>query len=80
MSGLSGGGNGGPTNAEFESEKFEYNTASKPIIFIDTGAFNYFETDVNSDDPSFVMNGTINAIEQVNPLTNANATGANPHV
>lgn len=69
---------GGPTNAGFESGDFAYNTASRPITFNDTGAFNYFETDVNSDDPSFVMNGTINAIDQVNPLSNANATGANP--
>lgn len=69
---------GGPTNAGFESGDFVYNTASKPIMFNDTGTFNYFETDVNSDDPSFVMNGTINAIDQVNPLTNANATSVNP--
>lgn len=69
---------GKSTNSEFESGEFVYNTASKPITFNDTGTYNYFETDVNNDDPSFVMNGTINAIDQVNPLINANATAVNP--
>lgn len=67
---------GGPANSESESGDFTYNTASRPIRFNDTGAFDYFETDVNSDDPSFVMNGTINIINQANPLTNSNSTGA----
>lgn len=34
------------------------------------------ETDANSDDPSFVMNGTIDVVNQGNQLTNPNATGA----
>jgi len=42
-----------------EVQDFALNTASQPITFNDTGTFNYFEADVNSDDPSFVMNGTI---------------------
>lgn len=58
----------------FESGDISYNTASKPITFNDTGTFNYFEADVNSDDPSFVMNGTINVINQVESLSNTNAT------
>jgi plastocyanin len=58
----------------FESGDFSYNTASNPITFNDTGTFNYFEADVNSDDPSFVMNGTINVINQVESLSNTNAT------
>lgn len=61
-------------NSPIESGDFSYNTASKPIIFNDTGTFNYFEADVNSDDPSFVMNGTINVINQVDSLSNTNAT------
>jgi plastocyanin len=69
---------GKSTSPEFESVDFTFNTASKPITFNDTGSFNYFETDVNNNDPSFVMNGTINAVDQVNPLSNSNATGANP--
>ena len=60
---------GNSNTAEFKSEDFTYNTASKPIKFNDTGTFNYFETDVNNDDPNFVMNGTIDVIDQANPLT-----------
>jgi plastocyanin len=63
------------TNAGFESGDFIYNTASKPIKFNNTGTFNFFEADVNSDDPSFVMNGTISVINQANTLNGgANAT------
>ena len=69
---------GGPTNAGFESGDFAYDTASKPITFNDTGTFNFIETDVNDNDPSFVMNGTINTMNQVYPLNNANATGVIP--
>jgi plastocyanin len=56
------------TNAGFESGDFIYNTGSKPIKFNNTGIFNFFEADVNSDAPSFVMNGTINVINQANTL------------
>ena len=62
-------------NAGFESGDFTYNTASKPITFNDTGTFNYFETDVNNDDPSFVMNGTITVINQPESLTSSPASG-----
>lgn len=61
-------------NSAIESGDFSYNTVSKPITFNDTGTFNYFEADVNSDDPSFVMNGTISVINQVESLSNNNAT------
>jgi hypothetical protein len=67
---------GESTNPGFESGDFTYNTASRPITFNDTGAFDYFETDVNDNDPSFVMNGTINVIDQVNSLTDTSASGA----
>ena len=67
---------GEPTNPGFESGDFSYNTASRPITFNDTGDFDYFEADVNSDDPSFVMNGTINVINQANSLTDTNSSGA----
>lgn len=64
----------GSTNAGFESGDFTFNTASRSITFNDTGTFNYLEADVNNNDPSFVMNGTINVINQVNALTATNAT------
>jgi plastocyanin len=61
-----------------ESGDFAYNTASRPITFNDTGTIDYFETDVNSDDPSFVMNGTLNVVDQASSLaggTDAAAAG-----
>ena len=30
----------------------------------DTGTFSYYETDVNEEDTDFVMNGTIDVIDQ----------------
>lgn len=65
-----------PTNPGFESGDFTYNTASRPITFNDTGDFDYYESDVNDNDPGFVMNGTINVVDQVNLLTDADASGA----
>ncbi|HZD35463.1 MAG TPA: hypothetical protein VE130_09685 [Nitrososphaeraceae archaeon] len=68
---------GDSTNAPvFESGDFEYGTASKPITFNDTGSFNYFETDVNSDDPSFIMNGTITVVNQPESLTSSSTSGS----
>jgi plastocyanin len=65
-----------PTSPRFESADFTYNTASRPITFNDTGAFDYYETDVNDNDPGFVMNGTINVVDQVNSLTDVDASGS----
>ena len=66
----------GSTNAGFESGDFVYNTASKPITFNNTGTYNFIETDINDNDPSFVMNGTIDVSNQANSLTLTNATAA----
>lgn len=57
------------SNVVFESGDFAYNTASKFITFNNTGTFGYFEEDVIEDDPIFVMNGTINVVDQLNSLT-----------
>lgn len=51
-----------------EGDSFEYNTATTPITLNDTGTYTYFEKDVNEDDPAFVMNGTINVIDQPESL------------
>ncbi|MGB7663444.1 MAG: hypothetical protein WBL67_11990, partial [Nitrososphaeraceae archaeon] len=67
---------GEPAYAGFESGDFAFNTASRPITFNDTGTFNYLEADVNDNDPNFVMNGTIDVINQANSLTGTNATTA----
>jgi plastocyanin len=57
---------------------FAFNVGSKAVTFNETGTFNYIETDVNNDDPNFVMNGTINVIDQVNSLSSTNATASAP--
>jgi hypothetical protein len=58
-----------PTWVWFESGDFAYDTASKSITFNDTGTFSYFEKDVIEDDPNFVMNGTINVVNQPSSIT-----------
>ncbi len=54
----------GSTNLYFDSGTFAYNTATKPIVMNDTGSYYYSESDVNNEDTNFVMNGTINVIDQ----------------
>jgi plastocyanin len=58
----------GPYAAVFDSGPFEYSTATTPVTFNDTGVYTYFEEDVNEDDPAFVMNGTIDVINQPESL------------
>jgi plastocyanin len=59
----------GISNAVFESRDLPYNTATRSVTFNDTGSFSYFERDVIEDDPNFVMNGTINVVDQPDSLT-----------
>ena len=66
------------TNLYFDSGTFAYNTATKPIIMNDTGSYYYSESDVNNEDSDFVMNGTINVIDQPSSGSDAivsNTTG-----
>ena len=72
----SGGSDSSSTG--FESGDFAYNTPSRSITFNDTGRFNYLEAGVNDNDPNFVMNGTINVINQANSLTGTNTTSGSP--
>ena len=53
-----------PENIISESDDFAFNEASNPIVLNETGTFNYYETDVNEEDTDFVMNGTIEVIDQ----------------
>jgi plastocyanin len=53
-----------PENIIFDSDDFAFNEASNPIVLNDTGTFNYYETDVNNEDTHFVMNGTIEVVDQ----------------
>lgn len=60
----------GSTNLYFDSGTFAYNTATKPIVMNDTGSFYYSESVVNNEDSDFVMNGTINVVDQPSSTSN----------
>ncbi|HZD35549.1 MAG TPA: hypothetical protein VE130_10120 [Nitrososphaeraceae archaeon] len=63
-------------NTIFDSDVFVYNTVSQPVVMNDTGSFVYYEADVNNEDPDYVMNGTINVVDQPNTITTTgNITG-----
>jgi plastocyanin len=51
-------------NVVFDSGVFVFNELSKPVVLNDTGTFNYYEANVNQEDPGFVMNGTITVVAQ----------------
>jgi hypothetical protein len=74
------GSSNGNTNLYFDSGTIAYNTATKPIVMNDTGSYYYSESDVNNENSDFVMNGTINVIEQPGSGSNAivNATTGLP--
>lgn len=65
-----------PAAAVFDSGSFEYNTASTPETFNDTGTYTYYEKDVNEDDPAFVMNGTVTVINQPESLSLSSGDGS----
>jgi hypothetical protein len=53
-------------NIVFDSNVFAYNTASQPVAMNGTGSFGYYEANVNNEDTDYVMNGTINVVDQSN--------------
>jgi hypothetical protein len=64
-------------NMVLDSDVFEYNTASQPAVMNNTGSFSYYQADVNNEDTDYVMNGTINVVNQPNNPTVTTATGNN---
>lgn len=46
----------------YQSPKFEYNTIAGPLILNESGNYMYYEENVNENDPSFTMKGTINVV------------------
>jgi plastocyanin len=77
------GQNSNLNNMTFDSDVFAFNTASQPVVMNDTGLFGYYEADVNNEDTDYVMNGTINVVDQSNSPTitttgnNTDQTSAN---
>ena len=59
-------------NNVFMTKPFLFNTATEPFTFNKTGSFEYFEKNVNKQDPKFVMEGTITVVNQNSSLSNAN--------
>ena len=56
-------------NNVFMTKPFLFNTATEPFTFNKTGSFEYFEKNVNKQDPKFVMEGTITVVNQNSPLS-----------
>ena len=66
-------------NMVFDSDVFAYNTASQPVVMNNTGSFGYYQADVNNEDTDYVMNGTINVVDQsaTSPTITTGNTSAN---
>ena len=43
----------------YSSGKFDFNSITNPLILNDSGRYIYSESNVNKDDPKFIMDGTI---------------------
>jgi hypothetical protein len=56
--------NNQPNNTIFDSDVFAFNTASQPVVMNNTGSFRYYQAEVNNEDTDYIMNGTINVVEQ----------------
>jgi hypothetical protein len=48
--------------------------ASKPVVLNDTGTFNYYEANVNQQDPDFVMRENITVVGQQQGINAATTT------
>ncbi len=55
----------------------KFNSISPTIAFNNSGTFSYYEEDANSEDPNFVLNGTI-TINDPQTQSNSNNTGLQP--
>jgi plastocyanin len=64
-------------NNVFTTKPFLFNTATEPFTFNKTGSFEYFEKNVNKQDPKFVMEGTITAVNTGSSSSTTTTTGGN---
>ena len=62
-------------NPAFDSDVFAFNTASVPVVMNNTGSFGYYQADVNNEDTDYVMNGTINVVEQTEDPSTSTTIG-----
>ena len=63
-------------NNVFTTKPFLFNTATEPFTFNKTGSFEYFEKNVNKQDPKFVMDGTITVVN-TSPSSSSSLSNAN---
>ncbi len=50
---------------EVFTDEFDFNTSTRPLSLNETGSLTYSESDVNTEDPSFVMKGTITVNDDI---------------
>jgi plastocyanin len=63
-------------NNVFKTKPFLFNTATQPFTFNKTGSFEYFEKNVNKQDPKFVMEGTITVVNQPSPSPSSSSSSS----
>ena len=51
-----------------DSGTFTFNEISEPFVVNDKNSYYYYDANVIEDDPDFVMEGTIDVINQQQPL------------
>jgi hypothetical protein len=57
------------------TDEFDFNTSTRPLSLNETGSLTYSESDVNTEDPSFVMKGTITVNDDI--ASNIDSNGSN---
>ena len=50
---------------EVFTDEFDFNASTRPLSLNETGSLTYSESDVNTEDPSFVMKGTITVNDDI---------------
>jgi plastocyanin len=60
---------------EVFTDEFDFNTSTRPLSLNETGSLTYSESDVNTEDPSFVMKGTITVNDDI--ASNINPSDSN---
>jgi plastocyanin len=61
---------------EVFTDEFDFNTSTRPLSLNETGSLTYSESDVNTEDPSFVMKGTITVNDDIASNIDPNGNNA----
>lgn len=60
---------------EVFTDEFDFNTSTEPLSLNETGKLTYSESDVNTEDPDFIMEGTITVNDST--ASNIDSNGSN---